>query len=47
MLFVLGELSATMATLMEVVEQPLGIFYDNFLTNFQVHGVSLAILPIF
>jgi hypothetical protein len=39
MLLVLGDLPVIMAILMEVVEQPLGIFSDNFPLNFQVRGV--------
>jgi len=42
----LGKRGVTMATLIEVVELPLGIFFDNFLINLQVLGVSLATLTI-
>ena len=42
----LGDLPAIMAILMEVVELLPGIFFDNFLINIQVLGVSLAILTI-
>jgi len=40
----LGDLPAIMAILTEVVELPLGIFFDTFLINLQVLGVFLATL---
>ena len=43
---VLGDLPAIMAIITEVVELPLGIFFDNFLINLQVLGVSLVTLTI-